>query len=74
MREILQIGIRPLCVDVNEVAALLGVSPMTVRRLDGSGELPSKRIRGRKVWLVQQIHDYLGLDSSDVDLRSQEGK
>jgi excisionase family DNA binding protein len=52
--------ITPLCVDAAGVAALLGVSLRTVRRLAECGKLPAPiAIGGCRRWLVEDIHRWL---------------
>ena len=58
-------AIAPRCVDVRGLAAMLGVSPHTVMRMDEGGKLPpplrfgATGKRGRKVWLIADIDYWL---------------
>lgn len=49
-----------LCLNRNEVAASLGVSPNTVDEMVREGNLPEpKRWHTRKLWLVSEISAYI---------------
>jgi predicted DNA-binding transcriptional regulator AlpA len=49
-----------LCVDRNGLAALLDVSPRTVRRMDDSNKLPKPlMLRGCKRWIVAEIEAWI---------------
>ena len=50
----------PLCVDREGLAALLNVSPRTIRRMDDLGELPAAFLfRGCKRWSIETIQRWL---------------
>jgi hypothetical protein len=49
-----------LCVDRDGLAALLNVSPRTIRRMDDLGELPRAfSFRGCKRWYIAEIERWL---------------
>lgn len=49
----------PRLVGVEEAARLLGVGRDTVYKLMGSGELPGVQVRGRRLWSVAAIDEYV---------------
>lgn len=56
----------PLAVDAIQLAALLGLSVRTVRRLDASGKLPcSVRIGGAVRWRRDEIEAWLAAGCPD---------
>ena len=61
---------------VSDVAALLNVQPMTIRRWIGDGRLPARRLPGTKPYKLRQADIDALIDGSDVasnqnELRSQ---
>lgn len=51
--------VEPLCVDYSSVAARLGVSERTVKRLTSSGRLPAVRIGGRALVRVADLEAFV---------------
>jgi len=45
----------PLLVDRREAGRLLGVSPGTVDNLRSAGELPSVKLRGRRLFAIADL-------------------
>jgi len=46
---------RAMLLDVNEAAGRLSVSPTTVKKLTATGELPSRKIAGRRLYGLEDL-------------------
>ncbi len=56
----------PLVVDAKALAAMLGLSVRTVRKMDAAGKLPRPLRFGHAVrWRLQEIQDWLGACAPD---------
>ena len=54
-----QAKIEPEAVDERTTAKIIGVSPRTVFTLRTTGELPHVKVRGRVLYLMSDIRDFL---------------
>jgi excisionase family DNA binding protein len=61
----------PYVVSVREASRRLAVSERTVRRLTATGELPSQKIAGRRVYPVDALERYLEVASPDQPSRAR---
>jgi len=55
-------------IDERKLAALLQMSPRTVRRVVGRGQLPpGVKLGGRSVWVVRKVIEFLVAEAERVD-------